>query len=100
MPSRRACCFEVCLVVAVAVSIPSMLSAQGTSGRVVGRVSDPAGAVLANVRVTLVNEGTSVSRDTKTNENGDYDFVEVPVGTYRLELHLSGFQKNVRRGEP
>jgi Carboxypeptidase regulatory-like domain/TonB dependent receptor len=98
MPSRRACWFAVCLVVAVAVSIPSMLSAQGTSGRVVGRVSDPAGAVLANVRVTLVNEGTSVSRDTKTNENGDYDFVEVPVGTYRLEFDLSGFKKNVRRG--
>src|SRR5579862_4682306 len=98
MPSRRACWFAVCLVVAVAVSIPTMLSAQGTSGRVVGRVSDPAGAVLANVKVTLVNEGTSVSRDTKTNESGDYDFVEVPVGTYRLEFDLKGFKKNVRHG--
>jgi len=98
MPSRRACWFAVCLVVAVAVSIPTMLSAQGTSGRVVGRVSDPAGAVLANVKVTLVNEGTSVSRDTKTNESGDYDFVEVPVGTYRLEFDLTGFKKNVRHG--
>src|SRR5690242_3359764 len=98
MPSRRACWFAVCLVVAVAVSTPSMLSAQGTSGRVVGRVSDPGGAVLGNVKVTLVNKGTSVSRDTRTNENGDYDFVEVPVGTYRLEFDLSGFKKNVRRG--
>ena len=98
MPSRRACWFAVCLVVAVAVSIPASLSAQGTSGRVVGRVADPGGAVLANVKVTLVNEGTSVSRNTKTNENGDYDFVEVPVGTYRLEFDLTGFKKNVRRG--
>src|SRR5579859_7251513 len=97
MPSRRACWFAVCLVVAVAVSIPTMVSAQGTSGRVVGRVSDPAGAVLANVKVTLVNEGTSVSRDTKTNGTGDYDFVEVPVGTYRLEFDLTGFKKNLRR---
>jgi hypothetical protein len=50
------------------------------------------------VKVTLVNEGTSVSRDGKTNDNGDYDFVQVPVGTYRLEFDLAGFKKNVRRG--
>ena len=46
----------------------------------------------------LVNEGTNVSRDAVTNSGGDYDFVEVPVGTYRLEFDLSGFKKNIRRG--
>ena len=97
MPSRRAFWFAVCLATA-SLSIPNLLSAQGTSGRIVGRVSDAAGAVLPNVKVTLVNEGTSVSRDGKTNDNGDYDFVQVPVGTYRLEFDLTGFKKNVRRG--
>jgi hypothetical protein len=95
---RRACWSAVCLAIAVSLSVPTFLSAQGTTGRIVGRVADPGGAVLANVKVTLVNEGTSVSRDSKTNENGDYDFVEVPVGTYRLEFDLTGFKKNVRRG--
>jgi hypothetical protein len=70
--------------------------AQGTAGRIVGRVSDPSGAVVANVKVTLVNEGTNVSRDALTNGSGDYDFVEVPVGTYRLEFDLTGFKRNVR----
>jgi hypothetical protein len=97
MPSRRAFWFVVCLA-AVSLLIPNLLSAQGTSGRIVGRVSDAAGAVLPNVKVTLVNEATSASRDGKTNDNGDYDFVEVPVGTYRLEFDLTGFKKNVRRG--
>jgi hypothetical protein len=97
MPSHRAFWFVVCLA-AVSLLIPNLLSAQGTSGRIVGRVSDAAGAVLPNVKVTLVNEGTSVSRDGKTNDNGDYDFVQVPVGTYRLEFDLAGFKKNVRRG--
>jgi Carboxypeptidase regulatory-like domain/TonB dependent receptor len=77
---------------------PASLFAQGTTGRIVGRVSDPTGAVLANVKVALVNEGTNVSRSMVTNGNGDYDFVEVPVGTYRLEYDLTGFKKNVRRG--
>jgi len=80
------------------LSIPALLSAQGTAGRVIGRVADPSGALLTGVKVTLVNEATNISRDTKTNENGDYDFVEVPVGTYRLEFDLTGFKKNVRRG--
>src|SRR5690242_6855610 len=99
MRSRRVCWLIVCLaVVAVSLSVPTFLLAQGTTGRIVGKVTDAAGAVLPNAKVTLVNEGTSVSRDGKTNENGDYDFDEVPVGTYRLEFDLTGFKKNIRRG--
>ena len=98
MPSLRARWSVVCLAVAISLSVPTLLSAQGTSGRILGRVADSSGAILAGVKVTLVNEGTSVSRDAKTNQNGDYDFVEVPVGTYRLEFDLTGFKKNVRRG--
>ena len=97
MRSPRALWFVVCLSL-VSLSIPSFLSAQGTSGRILGRVSDPACAVLPNTRVALVNEATGVSRDARTNEGGDYDFVEVPVGTYRLEFDLTGFKKNVRHG--
>jgi hypothetical protein len=98
MPSLRPRWSVVCLAVAISLSLPTLLPAQGTSGRILGRVADSSGAILANVEVTLVNEGTSVSRDATTNQNGDYDFVEVPVGTYRLEFDLTGFKKNVRRG--
>jgi Carboxypeptidase regulatory-like domain/TonB dependent receptor len=98
MRSLRTRWYVVCLAAAISIAVPTLLSAQGTAGRVIGRVADPSGATLAGVKVTLVNEGTNVSRDTKTNENGDYDFVEVPVGTYRLEFDFSGFKKNVRRG--
>ncbi len=94
----RTRCSAICIVVATSLFLPLLLCAQGTSGRVVGRVTDASGAILANVKVTLVNEGTNVSRNSATNENGDYDFVEVPIGTYRLDFDLTGFKKNVRRG--
>jgi hypothetical protein len=97
MPSLRARCSVVCLAVTLCFLLPIQLLAQGTGGRILGRVADPTGAVLASVKVVLVNEGTNVSRDTLTNGSGDYDFVEVPVGTYRLEFDLTGFKKNVRR---
>jgi hypothetical protein len=97
MPSLRARWSVVCLVLLGSLFIPAFLVAQGTSGRILGRVADPTGAVVAGVKVTLANEATNVSRDTTTNTSGDYDFVEVPVGTYRLEFDQKGFKKNVRR---
>jgi Carboxypeptidase regulatory-like domain len=89
---------SICLVIALCLTFPVLLSAQGTGGRIVGRVSDASGAVLSGAKVTLVNEGTGTTRDAKSNDSGDYDFVEVPVGNYRLEFDLAGFKKNVRRG--
>jgi outer membrane receptor protein involved in Fe transport len=90
---RATCCLLVVLCLAFCVSAV----AQSTGGRILGRVADPTGAVLANVTVTLVNDATGVSRNTKTDADGDYGFIEVPVGTYHLEFDLTGFKKNVRR---
>ncbi len=38
---------------------------QSTSGRIVGRTADPTGAVLAGVKITLVNEATGANRSTQ-----------------------------------
>jgi len=76
----------------------TLLLAQSTGGRILGRVADPSGAVLAGVKVSLINDATAAGRDVQTNESGDYVFVEVPPGTYHAEFESSGFKKNVRRG--
>ena len=76
----------------------SAASGQGTGGRVLGRIADISGAVVADGKVLLVNEATDVSRGTQTNENGDYNFVQVVPGTYRLEAQQAGFKRYVRRG--
>lgn len=86
----------VCLAIAAAFCFPSVMFGQGTTGRILGRVSDPSGAVLSGVKVTLINDATNVSRDATTNATGDYDFVEIPVGDYHAEFDLNGFKKNVR----
>ena len=83
-------------VVAVVLALLLAASGQSTGGRIIGRVSDSTGAVISGVQVTLVNEATGISRDTKTNDNGDYTFVEVAPGNYRVEYALQGFKKNVR----
>ena len=53
----------VCLVRVLSAS--TLLIAQSTGGRILGRVADPTGAVLAGVKVTLINRGhRRVSRDS------------------------------------
>src|SRR5712692_1489016 len=97
MPSTARC--AVCwLVVVFCLATPTFLLAQSTGGRILGRVADPSTAVLANAKVALVNEATGVSQETQTNGSGDYGFPQVSVGTYRLEVDLSGFKKSVQRG--
>lgn len=87
----------LCAVVVLFLALPSGLMAQGTSGRILGRVSDPSGAVLNGVKVTATNEATGVGRDAGTNGSGDYVFPDLAVGTYTLSFDLSGFKRAVRR---
>src|SRR5271170_4898625 len=97
MPPLRARWTAVYFVVALSLLLPTLLPAQGASGRIVGRVADPTGAVLAAVKITLVNEATGISRDAQTSDSGDYSFVEVVPGTYTVQFELNGFKKNVQK---
>ena len=86
----------VCCVAASMLSLLLSAPAQSTGGRIIGRVTDSTGAVISGVTVNLINEATAVGRDTKTNDSGDFTFVEVTPGNYRVEYMLQGFKKNLR----
>ncbi|MGB8731120.1 MAG: carboxypeptidase-like regulatory domain-containing protein, partial [Candidatus Sulfotelmatobacter sp.] len=94
---KMMCLETICLIVTLSLLVPALLSAQGTGGRILGRVADPTGAVLGGVKVTAVNVATGVTRDTQTNDSGDYVFPDLPVGTYVLNFELTGFKKDVRK---
>src|SRR6266404_156587 len=85
------------VILGLCLTCSTLVSAQSTGGRILGRVADPSGAVLANVKVTLVHESTGTSSTTNTNDNGDYSFPQVSVGVYRMEFDLAGFKKNLQR---
>ena len=92
------CLETICLVVTISLLVPTLLFAQGTGGRVLGRVADPTGAVLGGVKVTAVNEATGVTRDAQTSDSGDYGFPDLPVGSYTVNFELAGFKKGVHKG--
>src|SRR6202165_4947666 len=66
--------------------------AQQTLGGITGTVSDKSGSVLPDTTVTIVGDQTKVTRTQKTNGNGAYDFVNLPIGTYTVSVSHEGFQ--------
>src|SRR5215475_11289073 len=74
------------------------LYAQSTGGRIRGTVTDQSGATVAAAKVIITNQANGSQRDTQTGTNGEYIFLEVPVGTYQIEVNQTGFKKYLRRG--
>lgn len=70
---------------------------QTFTGGIRGVVSD-ANGVVPGVTVTLTNEATNVSRDTVTNNVGQYQFPAVPPGAYSIKTQLTGYKTFDRTG--
>ena len=85
--------FGVCLFIAVPGG-----SGQSTGGRIRGTVTDTSGAAVVGAKVTLVNEGTNATREAQTSATGEYLFLEVPVGSYEVDVVGTGFKKFERKG--
>lgn len=82
----------------ILVALSGQLSAQSTTGTILGYVHDPTGAVVAGAMVTAVNTLTGERHAVRTDTSGDYLFSGLPVGTYRIEAVLEGFKRFVRDG--
>jgi hypothetical protein len=71
---------------------------QETRGTLLGRVSDPAGAVVPNVEVRATNTATGVIATARSNAAGNYTLPYLLPGAYTLQAELTGFKKFVREG--
>jgi Carboxypeptidase regulatory-like domain/TonB dependent receptor len=91
MRPLRLCTFGVFLSMFLACSISRMAYGQGGEADVAGVITDPSGAVLAGVQVTLTNTDTGVVRTVSTQSSGDYRFTSVAPGTYTVSVHAQGF---------
>jgi outer membrane receptor protein involved in Fe transport len=79
------------------LSVP-YAGAQSTGGRIRGTVTDESGGAIVGAKVTLINEGTNVSREVQTSAAGEYLFLEVPVGSYEVDVNQQGFKKSAHKG--
>ncbi len=86
-----ASCVCLCLIVAMAaLALP--LNAQNSQGTILGHVQDSSGAALPGVKVTATNVNTNVTHHFTTTGVGDYVFVDMIPGTYRVKVEADGFK--------
>jgi len=79
-------------VVFLILTLPGVLFADVT-GSVLGVVHDPSQAVMKGVHIRITNVQTNLSQETVSGDDGTYRFLALPVGTYRLNATLPGFQQ-------
>ena len=78
-------------LVSPAVAVTSTATIRGT-------VTDPAGAVVAGAKVTVVNTATSFVTATETAADGGYYVPYLTPGDYRMTVNAAGFKESVREG--
>jgi hypothetical protein len=66
--------------------------AQINTASLSGLATDPSGAALPKVNVTLTDESTGYSRTVQTDSAGAYSMQDVPIGTYSVAVGDSGFE--------
>lgn len=75
------------------LSLAPAAFAQFDTATVLGTVTDAAGAALPKATVTLRNVATGITAQAQTDENGNYQFFNVKIGTYTITAEAAGFSK-------
>jgi hypothetical protein len=80
----------LCLLLALALPCPHGW-AQATQGAIIGVVKDTTGAVVPGATVKLTNMDEGTARTVKTNNVGDFRFVDAKAGRYTVEVSAPNF---------
>src|SRR5437016_6714729 len=64
-------------------------------GSIAGSVKDASGAYMAGARVTLTNTATNAKSETATNQNGEFQFLQLAPSTYTLAVEAKGFKRAI-----
>jgi hypothetical protein len=71
---------------------------QVATGTILGNVKDSTGAAVPGARVTATNLDTQFSRNTTTDESGQYALRLLPLGSYKVDVALDGFKSFAQTG--
>ncbi len=90
---RRTGSFSLLILFAIATR---PLAAQTSFGSIVGTVTDPSNASIPGASVILTNIGTSERRSATSDSSGNFSFVNLIPGDYRVEVQNPGFKRYSR----
>ncbi|MBB6145960.1 hypothetical protein HNQ77_003930 [Silvibacterium bohemicum] len=67
--------------------------AQSTQGTILGTIKDASGAVVSGAAVTLTDLDAGIKRTATTSTAGNYQFLELTAGRYKVQIAASGFNE-------
>ena len=79
------------LLVAFALALTGLATAQERFGTLQGRVTDQQGAAVPGVTVTMTNVQTGAVRTFVSDTNGQYIAADLTPGRYNVKFDLTGF---------
>src|SRR6266853_753438 len=80
------------LTVSLVLCFATAVFGQRTTGDLEGKVTDPNGAVVPNVSLTLTGVTVGFKRTAQSNDQGEFRIQQIPIGTYKITTAaLSGF---------
>ncbi len=88
---------KIFVLLAVVLLCAGAVFSQAVSATLLGTVKDATGAVVPNAKVTLTESNTGIAHTVPSNESGNYEFVNIPPGTYQVAVEMPGFKKEVRQ---
>jgi hypothetical protein len=86
--------FVLCALLLFAADLEALVA----TGTIVGVVQDATGALVPNAQVTIVHVATSESRQTRSNERGEFSLPYVHIGEYTVSAEAAGFKKKTLTG--
>ena len=86
-PSRLRVSWVHCLLLLTFASVA--LAQQAT---IVGTVTDPSGAPVPNVALTITNTDTGLAQHLTTNNTGQYVAADLQIGHYKVRAEATGFK--------
>jgi hypothetical protein len=78
------------------VVCPAVFS-QGSTGRILGGVTDQSGGNIAGATVTITDVQRGVPRNLVTDSDGEYSAPDLLPGTYTVRVELKGFKAFERK---
>src|ERR1700733_4227876 len=92
---RCASIYSLLTVLGLLMFSLSLGFSQDANGRIIGVITDPSGSVIPHAKITVTNTQTNVSNETTSGDDGSYQVLLLPIGTYRVSVEAQGFRKSV-----